>query len=236
MDSKKIAELEAATAAAKAAAEAADGTDEALNTALANAEAALASAKAPSQDPIGQEIDRENSRGQRTEAQKAEFTLRKNADRARELGLDPAAILGVTPASTESENDDDSKPVTMGDLRRMENERAQRTAFEMAESIEDSQERELTKLYLKRVVPSGNPQEDLRFARLAVNSAKNTQILEEVGRAHKPPAHSSGTGAPARTEGDSSSFVPTKHEAGLMKAPFNLTKEQILDARKRNGA
>lgn len=233
MDPTKIAELEAATAAAKSAAEAAGGTDETLNKALQDAETALQQAKTPSNDSITQAIETEKTRGQRTEAEKAAYSLKKTADRARELGLDVAEVLGVKPAADISLDEDDNKPVTMGDLKRLQAAQASQTALQMAEAIEDSQERELTKLYLKRVVPSGNPSEDLRFARLAVNSEKNGQILQELDRSKKPPAHGSGTGTPARQDGNES-FVPTEHERRLMGKPFNLSKEQVLAARPKS--
>lgn len=233
MDQTKITELEAAAVAAKTAAEAAGGTDEALNKAHQDAEAALATAKT-SPDPVDAALKEEQARNKRTETEKAEYTLRKQAARARELGLDPAQILGVTSAPTNfDDGDDDNKPVTRGDLRRIQQEAATKTAFEMADGIEDEKERELTKEYLKRVVPSGNPAEDLKFARLAVNATKTGQVLEEIGRHRSAPSHSSGTGGPGRQE-DNSVFTPDKNEAALMRPPFNLSKEDIIKAREKS--
>src|SRR5258706_16055881 len=96
---KTIADLEAATAAAKLAAETAGGTDEALNKAHTDAEAALLKAKTPSQ-PV------------RTEAEKAAHALKKNAERARELGVDPAEVLGITSGTHIDEEIDDDTPLT----------------------------------------------------------------------------------------------------------------------------
>lgn len=234
MDPEKIAELEAATAAAKQAAEAAGGTDEALNKALSDSEAALTAAKTPSQDPLDQAIARENKRGQRTEAEKAEYNLKKLGERATELGLDPAKILGLAPASVDNLDADDDKPVTRGELRRIQMQQASETAMQMAESIEDPRERELAKSYLKRVVPSGDPAEDLRFARLAVNSEKTGLILQEAGRARPAQSHTTGTGAPAKS-GEDTDFQPTPTEQSLMRPPFNLSQKDVLDARKQAG-
>lgn len=230
MDKTKIAELEAAAVAAKTAAEAAGGTDEALNQAQKDADAALATAKT-SPDPVATELSQEQTRTKRTEAEKVEYTLRKQGERAKELGLDPAKILGVAPSSDAVIDDaDDDKPMTRGEWRRAEAERASQTALQMAGEIADENERKLTIAYLARVKPSGNPEDDLRFARLAVNSVKSGQILEEVGRRGRAPAHSTGSGAPAPS-GDIGTFVPTSDEAKLMKPPFNLTEAQVIAAR-----
>lgn len=234
MDQTKITELEAAAVAAKEAAEKAGGTDEALNKAKTDAEAALATSKT-SPDPVAKALEEEQKRNKRTEAEKLEYTLRKQGVRAKELGLDPAQILGITPTATvDLDDDDDSKPVTRGDLRRIQQENAAKTAIQMADSISDEKERELTKEYLKRVVPSGNPEEDLKFARKAVNADKHGLILEELSRSGRPATHSSGTGGPA-LGGDNGVFTPTANEAQLMKPPFNLTQADILSARKASG-
>lgn len=226
-----ITELEAATVAAKTAADAAGGTDEALNKVLKDAETALATAKSSS-DPVAKALADEKQRTQRTEADKAAHALRKNAQRAKELGLDVSDILGVSAAPAAAITDDDSKPATLGDLRRLEQERAAKTALDMADEIEDENERNLTKEYLGRIKPSGNPAEDLKFARHAVNSVKSGKILEEVARRGVPSNHSSGSGGPAPAGGDDGTFVPTAQEAGLMKPPFNLSKEAVIAARK----
>lgn len=116
-------------------------------------------------------------------------------------------------------------------LKRREAENAQKTALQLAESIEDPNERELTKHYLEtRVRPSGNPQEDLRFARAAVNSIKNGQVVEEILRKPEAAHHGTGSGGPAKKpEGE---FKPTEEEAQFMRA-YGLSKEQILKAREQ---
>lgn len=183
--------------------------------------------KDPSQEtPIEKEIKREQEKQQRTEAEKAEFTLKKNAERARELGLDPAAVLGL--AAKEPENGDDA-PATIGAVKSLLAEKAKDTAFELADEIEDEHVRELTKLNLKRIIPSGDPREDLRLARLAAESAKNEKVLEEVGRAGKPKSHVSSAGAPAKTT--ETEVELTASEQQFLRPPFNLTKEQIIKAR-----
>lgn len=186
--------------------------------------------EAPSQTPIEQELDREN-KVQRTEADKAAFSLRKNAERAKELGIDPAEVLGFTqkPKGLDEYNED--TPVTVGMLEKLTKERGLKSAIELADEIPDQHERALTKKYLEeRVKPSGDPYEDLRFARLAVNSVKNSQIAEEITRASQPRSAPSGAGAPPKPQEREPEF--TAQELGFMRPPFNMTKEDIMKARK----
>jgi len=180
----------------------------------------------PSQTPVEQELEREQGKLNRTPEEKAAFSLRKNAESVAALGLDPAEILGFKPVPT-SEKD---TPVTVGMLEDMRKEAASKTAFDLAESIEDTNERELTKSYLERIKPSGDAQEDLRFARLAVNSVKNGQIVEEVARREVPRSFGSGAGAPPPVE---RSQELTPQEMQFMQKPFNLTKEEIIAKRSK---
>lgn len=182
----------------------------------------------PSQDPVKAELEREQRR-EFSPVEKAAHNLKMNAERLKELGGNPEAVLGVTPKTVVTADDD--TPVTMGMLQRLQAEQAQKTALQLADEIPDESERALTKMYLQnRVRPSGNPQDDLRFARAAVNSVKNGMIAEELGRKPVAQTYSTGSGAPAkRPEGE---FVPTETEAKMMAA-FGLTKEQVLKARQQ---
>src|SRR3954470_13804335 len=100
MTPEEIAEKEAETAAA-----------------LAKEEAEKAESEA-NPDPLKVELDKVQGKKTRTEAEKAAYSLMKNAERAKELGLDPKKVLGLTE---EDENDDD-KPITRGELRKLEAE------------------------------------------------------------------------------------------------------------------
>lgn len=228
MESITLAEFETAATAAAQAAEDAGGTDESLNTAAETAKQAFETAKALPQDFVKTELERVRRKEPKTEAEKAAFALKKNAERAKELGLDPAAILGVVaPVIAE----DDNAPVTIGMLRKLDAEKSQKTALEMANEITNENERELTKVYLQtRIVPSGNPQEDLKMARALVNSVKNGQIAEEINRRGNPSIHGGG-GAPIRHD-DPAGFTPTDEESKMMRPPFSLSKEKILEVRK----
>ena len=184
--------------------------------------------EAPSQNPVEVELDKEKGKIVRTEPEKAAFTLQKNAERAKELGLDPAEVLGIKAKP------DGGTPMTVEMYEQLRREEGQKTSLQLAEGITDEKERELTKRYLKRVVPSGDPQEDLRFARLAVNSVKNGQILEEVSRAGVAKTHISGAGAPAKKieqelelTSDEAMFLTMK---GMDGKPL-FTKAEIISKR-----
>lgn len=206
MTPEQIAEQEAATAAANAEAE--------------KAKAAL------SHDPLEGEVKKIKKETTRTELEKAQFSLRKNAEKVKELGGNPDEILGGSMIA-----EDDDKPVTVKMLKELEAKKAQKTALQLAEDIKDENERELVKHYLEtKVIPSGNAEEDLRFAQAGVNAKRNALIAEESGRKSGANAHVSAPGAPAKNEGEI--FEPTPEEATYMRPPFNLTQAQIVAARK----
>lgn len=182
------------------------------------------------ENPLETELKRETGR-QRTPEEKAAYALRKNAESVAALGLDPLEVLGLNNKAPQGfDTLDKDAPVTVGMLEAMRQEQAQKTALQLADEIADPHERELTKKYLvERVKPSGDAHEDLRFARLAVNSVKNTQVVEELNRAGTARSFGSGAGAPPGTTQKEPEF--TELEKSYMKPPFNLTKEQVLAAR-----
>lgn len=185
-----------------------------------------------SQDPVEAELSREKSKGEgRTEAEKAAFSLRKNAERARELGVDPLEVLGVSKEQEVSTDDD--APITVGMWKKMQEEQGRKSALELADEIPDERERELTKHYLEtRIQPSGNAAEDLRFARLAVNSVKNGQIAEEMGRKGTAASFGSSAGAPPKKVDVAVGLdALTPQEMQFTRPPLNMTPEQIIATR-----
>lgn len=180
--------------------------------------------KEPSQDPLEAELQREEKRGTKSEPEKAAYTLQKNAERLRELGLDPAEILGLKTKEAPG------TVMTVEMFEAMKKEDSQKTALQMADEIQDDHERNLTKKYLlERIVPSGDPNEDLRFARNAVNSVKNQQLLEEQGRKGVAGTHVSAPGAPAKRTPKEQELSAV--ELRFTRPPFNLTKEEIIAKR-----
>lgn len=186
--------------------------------------------KPTAQDPLKNELERVQKTG-KTEAEKAAFSLKKNAERAKELGIDPAEILGLKKVATDSD-DEDNQPVTLGMLKKLQAETNAKTALQKAEAIENEAERELTKFHLQNTIRStGNPDEDLKLARALVNSVKNAQIMELSKSKGEAKSHSSASGAPAiktEVEGDL-----TPDEVLFTQAPFFLKKEDIIKARQK---
>lgn len=179
----------------------------------------------PEQDPLKTELEKVKSG--RTEAEKAAFSLKKNADRVRELGGDPASILDIGQPT-----DGDDTPVTRAELNELIAKQGSKTALQLAEEITDSTERELVKHYLEtRITASGNPHDDLRDARRLVNSIKNEQILEEQNRKSPAKTHSNSSGV----DGKSSKPEPelTPEEMLFTKAPFNMSVADIIKSRQR---
>jgi len=185
------------------------------------------------QDPVAVELERVQKSGGRTELEKAEFSLKKNAERLKELGGDPNATLGVTTAEPDPD-DEDEKPLTVGQYRKLEQEKAAqtatKTALQLADEIENESQRELAKYHLENTIKStGNPKEDLNLALNLVNAVKNQRILEEQARKTPPKTHSNASGVDAintEVQGEL-----TLAEKVFMGKPFNMTKEQIIKAR-----
>lgn len=130
-------------------------------------------------------------------------------------------------------DDDDDKPLTRGDLKRMETARAAESTAQMAEAITDPVARAAVKQALDRIRPSGDPEKDFRDAVAVANREKNSKVLEELGRRPIAPQHRSGAGSPPRPP--EAEFQPTTDEAKYMKPPFNLSKEDILRSRAESG-
>jgi len=183
------------------------------------------------QDPLETELEKVRAKTGRTEKEKAEFTLKKNAERVKELGGDPTSILGIERETKEEIDNEDDAPMTVGMYKKIQQQSATKTALQLASEIENETERELTKYHLENTIKStGNPTEDLRLARSLVNAVKNTQILEEATRKVAPKTHSSASSAPLKHE-DENDVVLTTQELQLMKFG-GLTKEDVLKSRK----
>lgn len=182
----------------------------------------------PEQDPLKTELDTIQRKQGRSEKEKAEFTLKKTAERVKELGGDPNSILGIEMKEV-VEPDEDDMPVTVGMLKKLQQQTTFKTALQEAEEIPNETERELVKYHLENTIKStGNPSEDLRLARALVNSVKNTKIIEEVARKGQPKDHSTSSGVDANQDKET---IFTEEEKQMMKAPFLLTEKDVLDAR-----
>lgn len=191
---------------------------------------AKAKADAAAQDPLKSELDRVKSKKPEfSEKEKAEFTLKRNAERVKELGGDPNIVLGV---HTSDDDNDDDKPMTVGAFKRFQQEFASRSALQLADEITNETERELVKYHIQNTIrSSGNSQEDLRIARTLTNAAKNSQILEEQQRKIQSKTYSSSSGVNATYDPIEGAEL-TNSEKRFLGKPWKMTKEQIIAARK----
>lgn len=165
---------------------------------------------------------------QRTEQEKAVFNLKRNIEKAKELGVDISEIIGK-PMTEVDDSLPDETPLTIGTFRDMQKKDAKKTALQLADGIEDEAERTNVKAILNRLSPSGDAHADLALARGSANSAKNKQIVEELQRKGDPARYVNNPGAGGKAPEEL--FEPTAEEASMMRAPFNLTQEEVLKAR-----
>lgn len=183
----------------------------------------------PTEDPLKEELERVRSK--KTPQEKAKDSLFFNAQKAKELGLDPAEILGIKPK--EEGVDEDDKPVTRKDLlealNAIKTSTATKTAEELAQEITSETERELTLYHIQNTIKStGDPKEDLRLARAITNAARNSQILEEQARKPEAKGHSSSSSGGSMAP--EPQVVLTAEEKAFL-ATGHITKEEILLAR-----
>jgi hypothetical protein len=160
---------------------------------------------------------------ERTPEEIARYNLKKKADEAEALGIDPKEVLGT-------KTDDTEVPAWYKAEKAKD---VQKSSLQLAEAISDEDLKERVKTNLGKIVPSDNPEDDFRMALGAASASKNKQVLEEMNRYSKPRVVSSGASQPANVEEE---FVPTAEEAVMMAKPYNLSKEKVLAARKANQA
>ncbi len=186
-----------------------------------------AKAEVTEQDPLKTELEKVQKKSKYTELEKAEHALKSTAERLKILGGDPNTILRIekeTPGI-----DEDDTPLTVGMLKKLQQENASKSALEEADEISNETERELVKFHLQNTIKStGSPKEDLKLARALVNAVKNTQIIEEVNRKTPPKTYSNSSGAPAKQEVE---VTYSQAELDMMKPPFSMSPAQVLAAR-----
>ncbi len=181
------------------------------------------------EDPLKVELERVRSK--KTPQEKAKDSLFFNAQKAKELGLDPAEILGFKAKDDIVEEDD--KPVTRKELEELlsaqRTSTSTKTAQELAQTITNEAERELTLYHIENSIKStGNPDEDLKLARALTNSVRNSQILEEASRKPEAKTHSSASSG-GTTVSEPQVTLTAEEKAYL--ATGLVTKEEILLAR-----
>lgn len=210
---------------AKKAAEDAGGADEALNAAVAEADKAAVDAEsvaqALSQSPV---VD---------PAKKVTKLLKKQrsiSKALKELGVDEDEEDDEGDEDDEDDIGDDDKPVTFGDLKRINASKARKTALDMADAIPDAADKTAVVAALKRLVPSEDPEKDFKEAVAIANVERNSKVLEEVARKGITRTRPTGTGAaPLREE----IVELTSEEKKWTRPPFNLSEKEIVAARSK---
>lgn len=176
--------------------------------------------QAPLHDPIREERERIEAGGDKklSKTDRLIYAKRKIDEQLKELGV--AEEVAVDP----------STPVTVQMLEDMRKNDAKKTAVDLAQTIENEDERIVVVDYLEhRIVPSGNPEADLKLARAAVNALRTEQILHETQRGGTAKTHSSGSGAPSVHTSPSEDLSPT--ELVFTRPPYSMTKEAIIAKR-----
>lgn len=171
----------------------------------------------PSQesDPVQEELDRIET-GKRTKKEKLLYTKERIEKQLADLG--------------ETKVEDEDRPLTLKDLLAFQAVQAQDTAKTLADEIEDEAERKLTLHHLENTIkPSGDPQTDLRNARLIVRAVKNSQLAEEATRTTRARTQPSAPAAPPKQAGTTPEF--SREEAAVMRG-FGLTAEEAAEALK----
>lgn len=175
--------------------------------------------KVVEQDPLKTELDKVQ-RKSRTRAEKLLYTKKRIEEQLKEEGIEDEPL-----------EDEDAKPMTIGDFKKLQAERTTKTALDMANEVSSEVERELLKYHLENTIRStGNPAEDFKLARSLVNSVKNQQITEEILRKPTAKSHPTGGGAPARQTEPEEELSP--EELAYTRAPWNMSKVDIIKVRK----
>lgn len=176
-------------------------------------------------NPLKEELEKvQMSHGKRTEEEKLLYTFNRIQKQLKEKGIE------VPTEEITHREDEDNRPLTVAEYKKLKALDSEKTAMTLADNIDDEYERELVKHHISNTIkPSGNAEQDLKNARLLVNSIKNGKIIEEVQRKTTPKTHSTGSGQPAKQEEVTEEF--SEQELTFMKK-FNMTKDDILKVRK----
>lgn len=131
--------------------------------------------------------------------------------------------------------EDDTRPLTVGEFKRMTQEGTKKTALQLADSkIDNEDERaEVKEILESRIIPSDDPEKDLQTARDMVNATKHRLLLEEEARKKNPQSHAHTPGNPGNVP---EPFTPTELELVMMRPPYNLSQQEVLEARKKQQA
>lgn len=176
------------------------------------------------QDPMQKELERVRT-SKYTKEEKAIFSYKNIRTQLKGMGIDPDEL-----EKPPTNYDDDDKPVTMKMFKQMQAQNAQKSALDLANELQNDVERELVKHHIENTIrPSGDPALDLRNARAIANSARNSAILEEVGRKPIARNHSGASSAPHKRETDK---IELSREDLAVQQAFGLSDDEIKKALK----
>lgn len=209
---------------AKTKANEAANVDPELNKAATDAEATATDAESKAAD-LSQKFTTQQKDIGKMKAKRADIdkTLREYGEDDDELAADD-----------DDDEIDPDKPLTLRDLQRIDAGKAHKTAKELAAAVADPDERKAIQDALANSINptliASNPQQAFEQARAIANGARNSKIIEEANRRGKGAGgRATGAGAPAKVD---DFFEPTVEERHYMRPPFNMTKEEILAARR----
>ena len=202
-----------------------DNTPEIINDGQASPDGAVAPQgnEEPTQDTPApsQDGDTPAEETPKQEPPKKKFSKRERLEFTRDKIESQLAEL--------DDEEDDDKPLTRGDLKRMKQQDVKDSAIELASDIEDELERDaVIDILENRLVPSDDPNADLKSALTMANATKAMQQLEEMARKGRPKSHASTPGGPGNAPDH---FEPTEQERVFMSPPYNLSQEDIIKAR-----
>lgn len=169
-------------------------------------------------------------KNERSEKEKAEFSLKKTAERLAELGGNPANVLNIRPHINIDASFEDDRPLTVKDFRELQKNDAHKTAIQLASELPENERDEVKHLLENNIRPSGNAEADLRLARAAVNATHNAQIAEHISQRFSPKQTAAGGSSNAPSEAE---FAPTPEEEVFMRPPYNMSKEKVIVARQK---
>lgn len=164
------------------------------------------------ENPLKAELEKVN--GKRSKLEQLLYTKKR-------VEKQLAEITGTREDSTTQGDDDDNRPLTVAEFKKLQAHESTKTALDLADEIDDEYERELVKHYVSTGIRTGNARQDLEIARAFVNSKKNAMVAEEAYRSKTAKPYSKGNSAPAKTE----------------EAPIELTADEqmFLRAKKADG-
>lgn len=169
---------------------------------------------------VAEDLDRKTPRPRRSKEDEIAFNLRKNAERAKEAGLDPRNILGFEENSYEEPRD--SQFVTKEDL-------AQNYAKDLASSSDEA--KVIMWHYRHSIQKTGNIQDDIENAHWLANKGKLKSLKEEITRSNVVPPKGAMHTASQMPRIDLIPDLPNSIKGGMGFRVFKFVKPGLYQAK-----